>query len=164
MSVLGRGEGSGGERAQGGQRVPEAIAIGRAGSGGTVLLLRFTSTWGDDADVTSAFVVLEPVEGAPLSRRAATVEVARILDPWDSATASVGRQPRLSLPEKAAVIRPREDAPARVDVTHLVRAWPKRLADDHGIALLIDGDDALGAAVSMGVTGGVGPRLEVYVR
>lgn len=157
MSVLGRGGGS----ARG---VPEAIAIGQEGSGGTVILLRFSSTWGDDSDVTSAFVVLEPVEGAPLARRAATVEVARILDPWDSATASVGRQPRLSLPEKAAVSRPREGAPARIDVTNLVREWPKRLADDHGIALLIDGDDALGAAVSMGVTDGVGPRLEVYVR
>jgi hypothetical protein len=144
--------------------VPEAIAIGQRGGGGTVILLRFSSTWRDDSDVTSAYIVLDPVEGAVLARRAATVEVARILDPWDASTASVGRQPRLSLPEKAAVLRPRQSAPARIDVTRLVREWPKRLPDDHGIALLIDGDDALGAAYSMGVTDGAGPRLEVYVR
>lgn len=165
ISVLARGakgsEGSDGERAR---AMPEAIALGQKGSGGTVILLRFTSTWRDDSDVTSAFVVLDPVEGAPLARQAATVEVARILTAWDGATASVGRQPRLSLPEKAAVIRPRPPSPARIDVTRLVREWPKRLADDHGIALLIDGDDALGAAFSMGVTDGSGPRLEVYVR
>src|SRR5205085_1075986 len=83
---------------------------------------------------TSAYLVLDPIEGAPLARRAVSVEVARILEPWDSETASWGRRPRLSLPEKAAPLHPRTGAPARIDVTRFVREWSKRLPDDHPLA------------------------------
>ena len=47
--------------------------------------------------------------------------------------------------------------PLRVDVTPLVRAWARRDADDHGIALLASGDDAYGAVVSTGVSRGHRP-------
>lgn len=148
----------------GGPALPEAIALGREGGGDLVLLLRFAATWADDASVASAFVVLNPAPGAPPPRRAASVEIARILDPWDPSTASWGRQPRLSLPEKAGLLRSQPPAPARIEVTHLVREWQKRRPDDHGIALLIDGGDVIGTAYSMGITDGTGPLLEVYVR
>lgn len=144
--------------------LPDAIALGREDRGSEVVLLRFSATWRDDADVMSAFIVLAPVAGAPPPRRSATIEVARILDPWSPDTVSWGRQPRLDLPQTAAVLRARTAVPARIDVTHLVRAWPKRRDVDHGIALLVRGDDPIGAAYSMGVTDGPGPRLEVYVR
>jgi hypothetical protein len=68
------------------------------------------------------------------------------------------------LPEKAGLLRSQPPAPARIEVTHLVREWPKRRPDDHGIALLIDGGDVIGTAYSMGITDGTGPLLEVYVR
>lgn len=138
--------------------------MGRGEGGETVLLLRFEAAFGDGSEITSAFLVLDPVEGAPLARRPLDVEIARILEPWSSSTASWGRRPRLSLPERAAPIRPQPQSAARVDVTHIVRAWASRKPDDHGIAILITGDDALGATYSMGITDGSGPRLEVYAR
>lgn len=159
LAVLRSGGPSGG-----GPSLPEAIALGREGGGDLVLLLRFSATWADDASITSAFVVLDPAPGAPPPRRAAAVEIARILDPWDPVTASWGRQPRLSLPEKAGLLRGQPPAPARIDVTRLVREWSKRRPDDHGIALLIDGADTIGTAYSTGITDGTGPLLEVYVR
>jgi hypothetical protein len=144
--------------------IPETIALGRAEGGTVALLLRFAASWHDDAEVLSAFVVLDPVESAPPAATPAVFESARILEPWQPAVVSWGRQPRLDLPKLAAVIRAIPGTPVRVDVTALVRAWSSRRADDHGLALLVHGDDRLGSAFSMGVTGGAGPRLEAYVR
>lgn len=159
MAVL-----SEGERGTAGRGVPEAVALGRAETGDVVLLLRFAAPFGDDTEIASAFLVLTPVAGAPPSERALTLEVARILEPWRSETATWGRQPRLSLPSTAAIARRRQLSPLRIDVTPLVRDWLKRRKSDHGIALLAPGDDAVGAAYSMGITQGAGPRLEVYTR
>jgi hypothetical protein len=145
-------------------RLPEAIALGGASSGSMVVLLRFAATWRDDADIASAFVVLDPVEGAPPSAANVSLEVARVLEPWTSETASWGRQPRLSIPAVAAVARRRPAAPLRIEVTELVRGWAKRASDEHGIALLAPGRDPVGVALSMGISEGLGPRLEVYLR
>lgn len=153
------GSGSGGHA-----RLPEAISLGAASAGSTVLLFRFAATWHDDADVQSAFLVLDPVAGAPPAAAAVTLEVARILDPWRSETATWGRQPRLSIPVVAAVARRAPAGPLRVDVTELVRAWAERARDDHGIALLAPGADPVGVACSMGISEGLGPRLEVYLK
>ncbi len=144
--------------------VPETIALGRAGGGTVALLLRFAASWRDDAEVLSAFVILDPIESAPPAALPAVFESARILEPWQPTVVSWGRQPRLDLPRLAAVIRAIPGTPVRVDVTALVRAWSSRRADDHGLALLVHGDDRIGSAFSMGVTGGAGPRLEAYVR
>jgi hypothetical protein len=144
--------------------VPETIALGRAEGGTVALLLRFSASWRDDSDVLSAFVVLDPVDSAPPAAHATVFESARILEPWQPAVVSWGRQPRLDLPKLAAVIRAIPGTPVRIDVTSLVREWASRRADDHGLALLIHGDDRIGSAFSMGVTGGAGPRLEAYVR
>lgn len=144
--------------------VPETVALGRAEGGTVALLLRFAATWRDDSDVLSAFVILDPVDSAPPAAQPAIFEAARILEPWQAAVVSWGRQPRLDLPKLAAVVRAIPGTPVRIDVTGLVRAWAKRDADDHGLALLVHGDDRLGSAFSMGITGGAGPRLEAYVR
>lgn len=144
--------------------VADAVALGRSSAGDVVLLLRFAATWRDDAEIASAFVVLDPLAGAPPVAQAVTLEVARVLEPWRSETATWGRQPRLSIPEIAAVVRKRPAAPLRIDVTPLVRGWARRRGDDHGIAILAQGGDAVGAAYSMGISQGAGPRLEVYVR
>lgn len=145
-------------------RLPEAISLGAASAGSTVLLFRFAATWHDDADVQSAFLVLDPIADAPPAAGPVTLEVARILDPWRSETATWGRQPRLSIPVVAAVARRRPAAPLRIDVTELVRAWAERASDDHGIALLAPGADPVGVACSMGISEGLGPRLEVYLK
>jgi len=142
----------------------EVIALGREAAGSVVVLLRFAATWRDEADVVSAFLLLDPLEGAPPSQSPVKVEIARILEPWTSSSASWGRQPRLALPELGAVIRARPPGPLRIDVTRMVREWPRRLRGDHGIALLASGNDPFGAMYSSGLTSGNGPRLEAYVR
>jgi hypothetical protein len=145
-------------------RAGEAIAIGRASAGSLVLLLRFAATWRDDTEIASAFLVMDPAPGAPPAGAEITLEVARILSPWRSDTATWGRQPRLSIPEAAAVVRRLRAAPLRIEVTAMVRDWAQRRSDDHGIAILAPGDDPVGAAYSMGISDGAGPRLEVYLR
>lgn len=152
--------GSGG----GGASLPETIALGREASGTVVMLFRFAATWRDDAEVVSAFVVLDALEGSPPAASETSFEMARIVEPWQAQLVSWGRQPRLGVPRTAGSLRARPSIPVRVDVTPLVREWSRRDPDDHGIALLARGQDASGAVVSMGVAQGVGPRLEVYVK
>jgi hypothetical protein len=147
-----------------GDVVPDGIALGRAASGDVVMLMRFAVPWQDDAEIASAFVVIDPIDGAQPAAEALTLEAARILDPWRSATASWGRQPRLSVPRAAAIVRRAPRRPLRIDVTGLVRGWAQRRSDDHGIAILAPGDDAVGTACSLGISQGAGPRLEVYLR
>jgi hypothetical protein len=159
LAVVASG-GSGG----GGPELPEVVALGREASGTVVLLFRFAASWRDDAEVASAFLVLDAIEGAPPSTSPITFEMAKVVEPWQAGVVSWGRQPRLSVPRAAGRQRPRGAGPIRVDVTPLVREWGRRGADDHGIALLARGDDAYGAIVSTGVAQGTGPRLEVYVK
>jgi hypothetical protein len=143
---------------------PDAVALGRAEGGTVALLLRFAASWRDDADVLSAYVVLDPVDAAPPALHSIVFESARILEPWQPGVVSWGRRPRLDLPKLAAVIRAIPGTPVRIDVTELVRAWASRRADDHGLALLVHGDDAVGSAFALGIGRGAGPRLEAYVR
>jgi hypothetical protein len=151
-------------RGPGGDAQPDTVALGRAAAGTVVMLFRFSATWRDDAEVASAFLVLDLVDPAPPAERPITFEAARIEEPWQPAIASWGRLPRLGVPYQAGAARPRTAVPVRVDVTPLVRAWSKRSPEDHGIALLAKGDDAYGAPVYVGVAQGLGPRLEVYVK
>jgi hypothetical protein len=144
--------------------MPDAIAIGRAASGSIVVLMHFVASWRDDADVASAFLLLEPQEGAAPPRSSTPIAIARILEPWTSDTASWGRQPRLAVPEVSAIAPGLMQQRLRVDVTSIVRRWPKRAEDEHGIAMLAEGNDPFGAVYSTGLASGPGPRLEVYLR
>src|SRR5262249_37082300 len=110
------------------------------------------------------YLMLDPVEGAPLPETPPTVEIARILSPWSSATSTWGRQPSLGIPEAAGALRMLPSLPLRVDVTPSVRAWAKRERDDYGLALLVAGTDPNGVLASTGLTKGLGPHLEVYLR
>jgi hypothetical protein len=152
--------GSGG----GGAALPSVVALGRGSSGTVVMLFRFAATWRDDAEVVSAFLVLDALAGSPPAASPITFEMARIVEPWQPAVVSWGRSPRLGVPRAAGSARARPAIPLRVDVTPLVREWARRDADDHGIALVASGDDAYGAVVSTGASLGNGPRLEVYVK
>jgi hypothetical protein len=148
----------------GGATLPEALVLGRDGSGAVSLLLHFAVPLADDTQIAAAFLVLDPAPGAPPPRDPVPVQVARIVEPWSDGAVSWGRHPRLDLPEKAGVVGAPAGAPARIEVTRFVRIWSRRRPDDHGIALLADAVGPFGAAFSMGITEGQGPRLEVYVR
>jgi hypothetical protein len=146
------------------ESVRETIALGRASNGSVVVLLRYAPSWREDAEVQGAFLVLDPLQGAPPAHAPVVVEMARVLQPWSSETATWARQPRLGVPERAATVHPAPPAPLRIDVTAVVKRWARRDDDDHGIALLASGDDPYGALFTTGLTSGKAPELEVYVR
>jgi hypothetical protein len=172
----------------GGDALPEAFTLGRAADGRVVLLLRFEPIRREGAVVERAFLVLDPLEGAPPPTGAATIDVSRIGEPWDPAIVSYGRIPRIDVPARAGVAPPRPApaprpsapapavgpaaaaaslasarAPLRVEVTELVRA-DARGRSSHGLALTAVGDDAVGATFTTGLSRGRAPRLEVFVQ
>ncbi len=144
--------------------LPESVALGRKETGRAILLCRFVSSWREDAEILSAYFVMDTIEGSPLPVTPPVVEIARILSPWASATTSWGRQPRMALPEPAGTLRALPSMPLRIDVTPSVREWAKRERDDYGLALVVNGDDPNGVLASTGLTRGLGPHLEVYLR
>ena len=148
----------------GGVTLPDHIVLGRASNGTVTLLFRFAATFPDEAEVASAFLILDPIEGAPPSLQPVSFEMASITEPWQADIASAGRQPRLGVPRDAGKLRLRPGISARIDVTPMVRDWPKKRPDDHGLALLAKGADEAGTVVSMGVSHGTGPRLEIYLK
>lgn len=148
----------------GGPDLPDAVALGSAAGGTVVMLFRFDAAWREDAEVESAFLVLEAMDGAPPAGSPIHFEAARVAEPWRADAVSWGRQPRLDVPFTAGAARPRPSIPMRIDVTKVVRGFAQHDGGEHGIALLARGDDPVGAVVSLGVTRGRGPRLEVYVK
>lgn len=147
----------------GGGQSGDTIAVGgRAGE--VLVLLRFSASYRHDAEVLRAFVVLDGAEDAPPAATSTKLEVARIVEPWASSTASWGRRPRLTVPAFGAVVAPGKRRRARVDVTELVRRWSKREPDDHGIAILATSAGGATAHFSAGLAHASGPALEVYLR
>jgi hypothetical protein len=140
------------------------ISLGREDLGDAVVLMSFEVDFEPDAEVEGAFLVFEPARGARPPNNLVPLEIASIQSPWESRTASWGRQPTLSLPTDAGYARARPPAPLRVDVTHLVRDWPDRPRDVYGLALLAEASDPFGATYARGTTGGLPPRLEVYLK
>lgn len=145
----------------GGQHLPATVWLGR---GSSTVFLRFSVPVSDPADVTAAFVVVESSRDALAPAGPVPVDLAEILDLWQADAVSDGRIPRVGVPSRAGVISGSFGGPYRFDVTHLVKRWAKRDGDDHGLALIADDVDAYGAPVSLGVTEGRGPYLEVYLR
>jgi hypothetical protein len=146
-----------------GRRSGDALEVG-AQMGELVVLLRFAVSYRNDATIERAFLVLEPVEGAPPARASTTLEVARILERWDPAKASWGRRPRLTVPELRAIVPPGKAERVRVDVTELVRRWAKCAPDDHGLALFASSAGSPAAHYATGLAHARGPTLEVYLR
>jgi hypothetical protein len=148
----------------GGTRRPEEMALGRASSGDWVVLLAFDPKLDDGASVDRAFLLLTPVRGARPPAGPVALEVADVLGTWRSDSTSWGRQPRLGLPSPVTAARATGDAPLRLDVTHLVRAWTEGPRGPRSVAILAGAVDAFGASFDTGVVRGPGPRLEVYLR
>jgi len=148
----------------GGSPLPEVAALGRAASGDWLWLMSFEPKLDADSEVEAAYLLLEIAEGTPSAAAPVPIEVAEILGRWASDSASWGRQPKLGLLRSLAPAQPRPGAPLRVEVTDVVRGWADGRSRTRGIALLADGVDAHGASIATGLTRGVGPRLEVYLR
>jgi hypothetical protein len=139
------------------------IVLGRERDGTTALLLRFEPTFREAEEVRGAFLLLEP---APDARRAASplhLDVSRILEPWAAETAAWATLPRLDAVAQR-VLTPHAAVPLRIDVTELVREWPRQRSDEHGIALVASAQDPYGLPLSSGAGAQPGPRLELYLQ
>lgn len=142
---------------------PAAIALGAETSGSMLVLLRFPSPWGPQARIASAFLTLDPIPGALPESAPVPIDVARVLDRWSPIDVSFARQPRLSTGEARALARTAPPHPLRIDVTSIVKRW-QRAPGNEGLALIASPTAANGASYATGAAGGIGPRLEVYVR
>ncbi len=139
---------------------PSTIGFGRASAGDVVMLLAFDDALGSDVELDSAFLVLEPAEGAPSPFSPVPIEIASIRDEWSRESVSWGRQPSLGLPETVADATPRSHNSLRIDVTHFFGS----AQTGHGIAILAKGKDPIGAFYATGLGTGTAPRLELYLK
>lgn len=144
--------------------MPAEISLGRVSLGSMVVLLRFPTPWGNHVRVSSAFLTLEPSEGALPETEPVEVSVARVLERWSAAEVSWGRLPRLSAPEVRAFATATPPKTLRIDVSAIVQRWARGQANDQGLALMAGSGANTGATYSSGVGGAPGPRLDVYLR
>lgn len=139
------------------------VPLGRSSLGQVLMLLHFDSPLREQSRIVSAFLVLDPMDGATPGPAPVPVGVSSILQPWD-AHPSWSRLPELSAPESTVMASTWGGRPLYVDVTRQVVRWRERRGDDHGLALVSSPHDPIGASYSLGVAGGRGPRLQVYLR
>jgi hypothetical protein len=156
MAVVARGNE---ERA-----LPGEIPLGGTERTATIVLLRFPTPWGKRVRVARAFLTLQPAKGAVADSRPALISVARVLEPWSAREASWERLPRLSAFEGGAYSGLGPAKPLRIDVTTIVQRWARGRSTDQGLALSASSDAPLGPSYATGVWGGLGPRLDVYLR
>jgi hypothetical protein len=140
------------------------IPLGRESEGHVVLLLRFPSPLRETTRVVSAFIVLDPMPGVAPSPSPVPVTLSRVLRPWTQEEASWSRLPELSPVETKLVVSNWGMRPLYIDVTRQVWRWREQRGDEHGLAIVAAPSNALGASYSLGLAGGRGPRLEVYLR
>lgn len=139
------------------------VPLGRSSLGQVAMLLHFDSPLREQTRIVSAFLVLEPMDGATPGPSPVPVQISRILQPWD-AGATWSRLPELGAPESTVMASTWGRRPLFVDVTRQVMRWRERRGDDQGLALVAAPHDPIGASYSLGVAGGRGPRLHVYLR
>jgi hypothetical protein len=144
--------------------VPAEIPLGSASGGSMVVLLRFPTPWGNRVRIARAYLTFEPSPGALPETRPVPVSVSRILEPWATADVSWSRLPKLSPTEVRAVAVTGPPQTLRIDVTSIVERWTRGRADDQGIALTAVPEAPVGAIYSTGISGGPGPKLDVYLR
>ena len=126
-----------------------------------LVLLRFDGQIGDRAELSAAFVVLDPEPASPGPTGPIRLEAASVLDAWESGGTSWGRAPRIGPAIGAAIIPTARRAPVRIDVT---RAIARARGTGFGLALRASGDDAYGARLVTAAGDSSGPRLELYLK
>jgi hypothetical protein len=143
--------------------LPAMAGGGGHATGTVVILVRFPTPWGNQR-IAGAFLLLGPHYGARPEHRAFRLSVARILDRWVGADVTWGRLPRLSPAEIATTVAGAPAEPLRIDVTQIVERWAYGKPDDHGIAIVASAVGPFSPGYATGTSGGIAPRLDVYVR
>ncbi len=144
--------------------VPGAVRFGSAQEGAAALYLRFGPLRATAPRIEHAFVLLQPLPGAPRSGDDVRVEALRVGEGWNERTLSWSNQPRVGLPASPALARAAPPSTLRIDVTELVRYQRQRSQADVAVAIKAGSGSGAGAAFATGATQGHAPRLEVYVR
>jgi len=151
-------------RGSGDSALPAEIPLGGSAGSSPIVLFRFPTPWGKRVRVARAFLTLYPAPGTVPESRPVLVSVARVLEPWSASEASWGRLPRLSAFEGSAYTGIGPAKALRIDVTTIVQRWALGRSADQGLALTASSDAPFGPSYATGVSGGTGPRLDVYLR
>jgi hypothetical protein len=155
----------------------EMATLGRDGAR---LFLRFELPLSTDAEVLEAYVLLERAPGRDADPGSLALHAERVTSAWDAASLSWARQPAFEPMDLPITRLPAEGrALARVDVRALVARWMRRHRDDFGVAILAEGDGAVGVGFALAPMSAPTdrvdpafarareahpPRLEVYVK
>jgi hypothetical protein len=134
-----------------GDKSGERVTIAPLGSrDGGLLLLRFAIDLAPDATVLEAYVLLERATEVDDDPTPVALHVARIVEPWESASISWARQPRIdNLGAPVTRVRAGSGPIVRVDVRTIVQRWRRRSNDEFGLAVLTDGESATGISVAL---------------
>lgn len=139
--------------------------FGARAAGEVIVLLHFDGAIGENADLASAFLVLDPDLASPGPTSAILVEAAEVLGPWANPSSgdglSWGRSPRIGPVVGSASVPPARRAPIRIDVT---RSIARAHGTGFGLALRASGKDAHGARFITAAGDAAGPRLELYLK
>jgi len=140
------------------------VSFGKESWGEVVLLLRFPAPFRDTTQILSAHLVMDPSPGAIPGPGPVRLRLARVLEPWAPKDASWSTLPRLSSVDDSFLASSWGHRSLRLDVTEQVRRWREHRSDDQGLAVLASPQNEVGETYSLGLAGGRGPRLDVYLR
>ena len=140
------------------------LPTGRTSRGSCVLLLHFPTPWGSRSRIAGAYLILEPLPGAPPIAEDVSLSVSRILEPWVAGEVSYRRQPRLAPASAVTRTGPDLGRSLRIDVTALVQRWGDGRSGDHGMALVAETAGLATTSFDLGGSGAQGLRLDVYFR
>lgn len=139
----------------------QVTAFGSRASGNVMVLLAFDTDIAGDVTIDGAFLVIDPEPASPGPMAPVHIEVAPIVVPWATNLVSWGRAPSMGLALADVRVPTARRAPVRVDVTEHVA---RERGVGHGLALLSDGADPIGARLMTMARSTTGPKLELYLK
>lgn len=142
--------------------LPSEVRLGGA-FGHSALFLRFPQHWRAHGVPQRAFLVLSATPHGSIVEpvrvqvwRASTAWLPEALHDWSD-------KPALAPPYVSVEAASPPPAELRIDVSEWLRFAADHPERDFGVALLAHASSGAGLSVATGVSGGRGPRLEVYL-
>jgi hypothetical protein len=134
-------------RADGSAGDAAVVTLGRARDGGALVLLRFALQLPPEVTLLEAYLLLERAGDVDMDPAPIALHVARVVDPWDGASVSWARSPRIE-ETGAPVTRvwPASGPLVRLEVRDIVQRWRRRGHDDFGVAIVADGATPTGVS------------------